>query len=224
MSGETTEPQDPLSQGEGPASEKGSTSAEGQILTAEQIAKLRSDAAAEAGRQRKAAELERDSAKQQLDEMKARLEELETAKREAELAQYKGDPAKLEAYQRETQLTDKERKLLALEKEIARRDALIKEKEEKLTKAEKEAQLREVASKHGVTLDEVKELGIEPTVLDTLLTKFLKKEQKEEPKNDEWFNFKPDSGVTSGGTGRLTNDSAKRMPFEEFEKALLKKK
>ncbi len=224
MSGETTESQDPLSQGEGPASGKGSTSAEGQVLTEAQIAKLRSDAAAEAGRQRKAAELERDAAKQQLDEMKARLEELETAKREADLEKYKGDPAKLEAYQKETQLTEKERKLIALEREIARRDALIKEKEEKLTKAEKEAQLREVATKHGITLDEVKELGVDPAVLDTLLTKFLKKGQAaEEPKNDEWFNFKPDSGTTAGGSGRLTNESAKRMSFEELEKALLKK-
>ena len=72
--------------GQSSSETKGTSKDKGKLYTDADIVKMKSDAAAEAGRLRKAAELERDTLKQDLQSTNTRLDALEGATNESRLA------------------------------------------------------------------------------------------------------------------------------------------
>jgi len=207
--------------GQSSGSKGGTTSKDkGKLYTDADIAKIKSDAAAEAGRLRKAAEQERDSTKQELQSLTSRLDELERERNESRLAEVRGDPTKLSAYQSEQSAAKRQRDADAREREIARREAQVKADEEAISNKSRYVSVAEISAKHGIDMEELEELGIsDPEQLEKVAEKLAaaKGTTAKPPEGGEGDEggetFTPDSGDTTGA-GELTEKQrlAQRYP------------
>jgi len=211
----------------------GSTSKKGKTYTDAEIQKIRSDAAAEAGRLRKAAEQERDSLRESLQTTRSRLDAIESQMNESRLAEVRGDPDRLRSYQHEQTQTRRERELDDRESELSRREAQLKSDREEVDKDRSVVNIAYVAAKHGLETDDLESLGISDLdVLDKVAEKIAagkpkdesnenEEEETEEP-NTSSEELIPDSARTIGGAQTLTSESAEKMPISSLEKAIEK--
>lgn len=78
----------------------------------------------------------------------------------------------------------------------------------------KETQLKTTAEKFGLTVEQVKSLGIsDPAKVEAIATTFGKTKRQAEP------DFQPDSNKTAGGSGELTAEMVSKMtPDEKFQR------
>ena len=132
---------------------KGTSKDKGKLYTEAQIAKFKSDAAAEAGRQRKAAEQERDSLKQELESNNNRLDSLEREANESRLAEARDNPEQLRAYQRDQANTKRERDAVDKERDLARREAQLKADRAEVDKDKGVVSIAYIAAKHGLEVE-----------------------------------------------------------------------
>jgi len=226
--------QDPSSGKTGQASggKSGSTSKKGKLYTDAEILKIKSDAAAEAGRLRKAAEQERDNLSQELQATKNRLDSLEKEVNESRLAEVRGDPEQLRLYQREEVLKKRERDLEERLSDLARREAQYKSDKAQLDKDKSVVSIAYIAAKHGLETEELESLGIsDPDTLDRVAEKLATGRKGAEPGEAEGGDaeggegevetpggesFTPDSGVTTGSVGALTDEQIANMTPEQY--------
>ena len=85
----------------------------------------------------------------------------------------------------------------------------------------KEARLKDVAKAYGLTLEQVKEIGLDdPNKVEKLAQLFGKAQEQTKPSDKvEKPTIKPDSGKTIGGTGELTPEMVSKMsPEERFQR------
>ena len=200
--------------GQSSGSKSGTTSKDkGKLYTDAQITKIKSDAAAEAGRRRKAAEQERDSLKQDLQSTTSRLDTLEREINESRLAEARGDPDQLRIYQREQATTRREREAADRERNLARREEQLKADRAEVDKDRGVVSIAYIAAEHGLETEELESLGIsDHETLERVAVKLAAVKSKEPgagegeatPPSGEVTELSPDSGVTigSGEIGR----------------------
>lgn len=205
----------------------GSTSKKdkGKLYTIAQIQKIESDAAAKAGRERKAAEAERDTLKQDLESTTSRLDSLEREVGESRLAEARDDPAQLRIYQREQVITKREREAGDKERDVARREAQLKVDRADVDKDKGVVSIAYIAAKHGLETEELESLGInDPEALERVAEKLATKTAKPaggEGEGEGEGEFTPDSGEGTGsGAGALTTESVEKSSIASVEKAL----
>jgi len=216
--------------GQSSGSKGGTTSKDkGKLYTDAQIAKIKSDAAAEAGRQRKAAEVERDSLKQDLQSTTGRLDTLEREINESRLAEARGDPDQLRIFQREQALTKLQREVEAMQANLTNREGQLKEDRAEVDKDRGVVAIAYIAAKHGLEPDKLESYGIsDPEVLEKVAADLAAAKPAEpgegegEGEEGEAEAFVPDSGETTGGAGALTAESVEKMPIASVEKAIEK--
>lgn len=221
--------------GQSSGSKGGTTSKDkGKLYTDAQIAKIKSDAAAEAGRQRKAAEQERDSLKQELQTTTSRLDTLEREVNESRLAEARGDPDQLRAYQRDQATTRRERELADRERDLNRREEQLKTDRAELDKDRGVVSIAYVAAKHGLETEELESLGIsDQDVLERVAEKLAARKSAEsgngedgkgeETPSGEATELMADSGEGVGGeAGALTSENIESMSMGSLEKAIEK--
>jgi len=213
--------------GESSGGTKGTSKDKGKVFTDAQIAKIKSDAAAEAGRQRKAAEQERDSLKQDLQSTTSRLDALEREQDESRLAEARGDPDQLRAYQKEQELKKLERQVTELQNDLTRREGQLKEERTQLDKDRGVVSIAYIAAKHGLETEELESLGIsDPDTLEKVAEKLATAKPKEPGTGEEGGEggeettpggeeFTPDSGVTTGG-GEPTREQLEKMSMGQY--------
>lgn len=200
----------------------------GKLYTDAAIQKIKSDAAAEAGRQRKAAEQERDTFKQDLQSTQSRLDALEREANESRLAEARGDPAQLRTYQREQTVVKRERQVEERDRDITRREGQIKTDRDDLDKDKRVVSIAYVAAKHGLETEELESLGISDLeTLERVAEKLAAVkpvettgEEEETPGGEEPLT--PDSGATTGGAEALTVENVEKMPLSSLKKAIEK--
>jgi len=215
--------------GQSSGSKGGTTSKDkGKLYSAAEIAKIKSDAAAEAGRQRKAAEQERDTLKQALQSTSSRLDAVEREVNESRLAEARGDPDQLRVYQREQAVTKRERDAEARDGDLTRREGQLKSDREEVDKDRGVVSIAYIAAKHGLETEELESLAIsDHDTLERVAEKLAGAKPKEETGEEEEETpsgeaFVPDSGETTGGVGGLTAESVEKMPISSLEKAIEK--
>ncbi len=235
MPDETKESKDKSSAEPGDTSgkPKGTSKDKGKLYTEEALAKIRSDAAAEAGRQRKVAETERDTLKQDLQTVTSRLDVLSREMEESRLAEARaGGPETLSAYQKEQGTTKRERELQDQTRDLTRREEQLKADREAVDKDRSVVSVAYLAAKHGLEVEELESLGIsDPEVLGRVAEKLAAgKPAKTEPglegeeiPSGEAPELIVDSGEgTGGGVGTLTTESVEGSSVAAVEKALEK--
>lgn len=189
--------------GESPGETKGTSQGKGKPYTDAEIAKIKSDAAAEAGRQRKAAEVERDALKEDLQSTTSRLDALEREINESRLAEARGDPTELRKYQREQTVATREQGAAKKDRDLTRREAQLKAGAETLAKDKGVVTVAYIAAKHGLETEVLESLGIsDEEVLEKVAAQLAAAKPKgetegDEEKGEEEFNV--DSGKTVGG-------------------------
>jgi len=214
------------------SAKKGGITSKGKSYTDEQIAKIRSDAAAEAGRQRKAAEDKSKRLEGELQSVTSRLDSIERERNESLLAEARGDPDKLRNYQSEQTLSQRQREFEKRERDIIQREEQYKVDVEQLSKDRSVVSVAYVAAKHGLEPADLEDLGIsDPDQLDKVAERIAARgtaaktggEGGEGGEDEDEFN--PDSGDTLGGGGdkSLTTESAEKMNMASLEKALEEK-
>ena len=185
--------QDTLPGGQSPESGKGETS------TGKPRTYTEADMKAETGRRKKV--------ETQLTEMQSRLAELERNDDERELAGIKDKPDAQANFQLKKSIKE-------LKAELAQSKMTIEELKEQASKGTRYEQL-EAARKISAQYE-----NIDPEDLigktEEQITAFCKKYGKVKGKEDEPPGRKPDSGVTGGGTGTLTNEQADNMSMEDY--------
>ena len=210
---------------------KGTSKDKGKLYTDEAIAKIKSDAAAEAGRLRKAAETERDSLKKQLESTNSRLDALERTENESRLAEARGDPEQLRVYQRDQTLTKRERDADDRDRDLDRREQQLKSDQEELDKDRGVVSIAYTAAKHGLDPEELESLGIsDMDTLDKVAEKIAagkgttaKTGEEGEEEGGEEEEWNPDTGEgTGGGEGALTTEKVDDMSMPSLEKAIEK--
>jgi len=212
--------------GQSSGSKGGNTSKDkGKLYTAAEITKIKSDAAAEAGRLRVKAEQERDALKQDLESTTSRLDTLEREINESRLTEARGDPDTLRLYNREQAIKARETNASNTERDLARREAQLKSDLETITADRGVVTIAYLAAKHGLETEELESLGIsDPEILEKVAEKLAAVKPKEpregEPEEGE-EEFEPDSGAGKGGVGApLTTESVETMSIASVEKAL----
>jgi len=209
---------------------KGTSKDKGKLYSDAQIAKIKSDAAAEAGRQRKTAEKERDALKQDLQSTTSRLDALERDINESRLAEARGDPDQLRIYQREQAITKLERQVAELQRDLTRREEQLKADRAEVDKDRGVVSIAYIAAKHGLKTEQLESYGIsDPEVLERVAVDLAAAKPKElgeeegEGGEGEGEEFTPDSGeTTGGGAGALTPESVEKMSMPALEKAIEK--
>lgn len=241
MSGETDEkvgkPQDALGQSSSKDKSAETSNKKGVLYTDEQIAKIRSDAAAKAGRERKALEVERDELNERFQEQKEELEELRQRLDSFSERDIGDDPLKKRAYdktktleQAERRLREKERELLRKEKELASKLDEFRSEQFNLVKAS-------LSKEYGMTIEEIDDLGIRDLdILKKVVPRIAKTNEKEKQESEKPEEEKeeipeslwgePDSGISSFGKkgGKVTAEDIDKMSFKELDKVLIQKK
>ena len=198
----------------------------GKLYTDAQIAKIKSDTAAVAGRQRKAAEHERDSLKQELQSTTSRLDALEREIDESRLAEARGDPEQLRTYQREQATKKREREVADQIRDLARREEQLKSDRAEVDKDRGIVSIAYIAAEHGLEIEELESLGIsDHDTLERVAAKLAGSKPKEtgteEGEEIPTAGLTPDSGLTTGG---LTGIAALAKANEDFSKGLITEK
>lgn len=213
---------------------KGTSKDKGKLYTEEALAKIRSDAAAEAGRQRKAAELERDALKDRLEATNSRLDNLEREQNESRYAEARaGGSETLSAYQREQATIKQEKELQDKIRDLARREEQVKADREAVDKDRHVVSVAFLAAKHGLEPDALESLGIsDPEVLERVAERLAGAKPAKEPGSEleseeipsgEAPELFSDSGEgTGGGVGTLTAENVEGSSIAAVEKALEK--
>lgn len=196
--------------GQSSGSKNGNTSKDkGKLLTDAQIQKIRSDAAAEAGRLRKAAEQERDSLKQELRSTQSRLDTLEKEVNESRLAEARGDPDQLRSYQREQAVAKREREVADQERDLARREQELKDERVAIDKDKGTVSIAYIAAQYGLETEELEALGIsDHETLEKVAEKLSagkKAEGEGGEEGEKGEGLKPDSSL-GGGAGERTEE------------------
>ena len=236
MPDETKESKDKSSAEPGDTSgkPKGTSKDKGKLYTEEALAKIRSDAAAEAGRQRVAAERERDALKQDLQSTNNRLDTLEREQNESRFAEARaGGPETLTAYQREQGATKLQRELDDLKRDLTRREEQLKVDREAVDKDRSVVSVAYLAAKHGLETEVLESLGIsDPEVLERVAERLAGAKPVKEPgsvlegeeiPSGEASELVVDSGEgTGGGVGALTAENVEGSSIAAVEKALEK--
>jgi len=231
MVDETTKTeQDTPSGGTGQSSgSKGGTTSKGKLYTVTQITKIKSDAAAEAGRLRKAAEQERDTLQQDLQTTKTRLDDLEGQVRESRLAEARGDPAQLTLFQREEAITKRERQVGEKDRDLARREGQLTSDRADVDKDKGVVSIAYIAAKYGLETEKLEALGVsDPEALERVAKELAsaKPGGKAPPSgggDEEGGRLEPDTGEgTGGGAKPLTTESVEGMNIASVEKAMNK--
>jgi len=193
-----------------------STVEEPKTHTTSQVTKLLSDSLAEAGRAKKAVEVERDSLKSQLATVNTSLKDLEEAKDQLqkdmdELS--KDDPDKAKLAQRLKELDASLKSLKAdrskLEAEKLEHGETVKLATETLA----EIAIWEIGAKYNLDPVMLKSLNL-PVDQTEAVAKSIGTVPKPEPPTETLI---PDSGVTSGG-GEPTAAQLEKMTPEEYAK------
>jgi len=207
-------------QNAGQTSEKNvSTSAKSVAYTEEQIAKIKSDAAAEAGRRRKAAEVERDELRNQFDDLRGRLEQMEKEKEEAMFNAVKDDPTKAKLFQEQQNLRLRSRKIEEIEKELKKKESELQESIRTINEERFASKVDILSNRYDMSVDEIMELGItDPTVLEKVVKRIALSAKKEEAEEEE--SFIADSGRSVGGNMVLNNKNIEKMSVKDIKKAL----
>jgi len=209
--------------GQSSGSKGGTTSKDkGKLYSDAQIAKIKSDAAAEAGRQRKAAEVERDTLKQDLQAATSRLDSLERESNESRLAEARGDPDQLRIYQRDQATTKRDREVTARERDLTRREEQLKADRVEVDKDRGVVSIAYIAAKHGLETEVLESLGIsDHDTLEKVAEKLAAALPKapgtgeEGGEGGEGEPFAPDSGETTGG-GEPTQEQLEKMPMGQY--------
>ncbi len=211
---------------------KGTSKDKGKLYTEEAIAKVKSDAAAEAGRQRKTAETERDTLKQDLQTLTSRLDELGRERDESRLAEARaGGPDTLSAYQKEQGTTKRERELQDQIRDMTRREEQLKADRIEVDKDRSVVSVAYLAAKHGLETEVLESFGIsDPEVLEKVAEKLAGAkpvktelgEGEEIPSGEAPELIADSSEGTGGGVGTLTTESVESGSIAAVEKALEK--
>lgn len=206
---------------------KGTSKDKGKLYTVDAITKIKSDSAAEAGRQRVAAEHERDTLKQALQSTTNRLDALEREANESRLAEVRGDPEQLKAYQREQSNSKLQRELDDLRRELAREKEQLKADREAVDRDRSVVSVAYLAAKHGLETEVLESLGIsDPEILERVAEKLAGAKPKTEPGEggeEGGEELHPDSSEGSGaGVGTLTTESVEKSSMASLAKALEK--
>jgi len=154
--------------GQSSGGKSGSTSKDkGKLYTDAMIVKIKSDAAAEAGRLRKAAEVERDTFKQDLETITSRFDALEREQNESRLTEARGDPDQLRTYQREQTLKTRERQVEETLRDLTRREGQLKADRAEIDKDRGVVSVAYLAAKHGLDVEKLESFGItDPEALE----------------------------------------------------------
>jgi len=207
--------------GQSSSSKSGSTSKKGKLYTESAISKIKSDAAAEAGRLRKAAEQERDTLKQDLQSTTSRLDNLERDTNESRLAEARaGGDEHLLLYNREEAVKKRERQVEETLRDITRREGQVKADRTEVDKDKAVVSTAYIAAKHGLETEELESLGIsDPEALEKVAEKLAKLKGGEgegeggEGEGEE--EFMPDTGETTG-SGEPTREQLEKMPMSQY--------
>jgi len=165
---------------------KGTSKDKGKTYTDEAIAKIKSDAAAEAGRQRAKAERERDALKGELEATNSRLDALERTQSESQLADARGDPAALTAYQKDQDTARRARVLEDQERDLKRREEQLKADREAVDGDMAKVSIATIAANHGLETETLENLGIsDHDTLDRVATQLAAAGKTKAPTGDE---------------------------------------
>lgn len=220
--------------GQSSGSKGGSTSKDkGKLYTGAQIKKIESDAAAKAGRERKAAEDERDTLKTSLESTTRRLDALELEQNEARLAEARGDPDKLRAYQQDQDRAKRQRTLDDKEADLTAREAKLKTDRAAVDTDLGVVNVAYVAAQHGLKTEDLEGLGItDQEALEKVAERLAAAGPKGEAEGEgegegeeegaaAAEELSPDSGEGTGaGPKTLTTEGVEKSSMSDIEKAL----
>ena len=202
------------------AGEGGTTSGEPESYTPEQVNKLKSDAAAEFGRERKAlkAEAERAAKRVELAEKKAKdleadVERILAEKDKRELETVKGDPDALAAYHQRQSDRAKERGLAVRERELALKEQELKDSKEEVAKFRQEQAASSIAEKHNVDAATLLSLTDGSQEKMEALAQVLPKKGKAGKTSKA--SLTPDSGANQGGSAKKTTEELDKLARED---------
>jgi len=210
---------------------KGTSKDKGKVYTDDDIAKIKSDAAAEAGRLRAKAERERDALKGELEATNTRLEALERAQNESRLAEARDNPAALTALQRDQETAKRARALEDQERDLRRREEQYKADREAVDRDMAKVSIATIAANHGLETETLESLGIsDHDTLEKVAAQLASVGKPKGTAGDEGGeggegseSFEPDGGETSGGeSGPLSTEKVEEMSLSSVEKALEK--
>ncbi len=174
---------------------EGTSDKDPETFTKEDVRKARSDALAEVGRHKKAAE----DAIKALKATNTRIDQMVKDQEDAELEDAKDDTEKLSAIKERQGKRRAEAELAKVKQESAEKDEKIKLLDEKEVESTKERNAREIASRLGV---DAKRLANLAKYTDGS-TEAIEEIAKDLPKKEVKTPLKVDSSKTVGAGGRL---------------------
>ena len=208
------------------------TSSKKVTLSQEELQKRISDAKAEEGRKWKKVETERDDYKKQLDSITSRLNELETDRRNKayEEARNTGGDA-LTLFQRNEDLTRRERAISDKEADVRKRELQLQENEDSFNTRRAEMLIPSTAARYGLKPEDLEDFkGVtDEAVLDRIAQRISgkKPEAEETPEPEEEGNpFEPISFQSSGAAVKrkiTTSEQAEKASMDELAEQLVKK-
>lgn len=189
-----------------------------------QVDKMLSDAKAEFGRERARLTRESESAKQELSDVKghldstnSRLEAIQSQIDRAELEKARNDPEMVKLYQQRRDVEKQSRDLETQRRTLARDVAQHKADKEAWESERRGATIEAIATKHGLKAEDLSDLGISDTaLLDKVAAKVAGKKPGGESSQEGQSDFKPDSGMSSGGIGKPTNEQLEKMTPDQY--------
>lgn len=202
-------------------------------LTQEELVKIKSDAKAEEGRKWKKVETERDELKQTVTSLTTRLDAIETEARNKayDEARSSGDSNALSLFQRNEELTKRERQIAEKEATIRKRELQVKEDEEYITTEKPKLLIPKIAMKYGLKPDDLADFGVtDEAVLDKIAQRISGKKEPEEPETEEGEEeqkpFEPISFQSSGAAVKSkikTNEDVEKASIEALDEQLAPK-
>ncbi len=161
----------------------------------EDVRKAKSDALAEVGRHKKAAE----DAIKALKATNTRIDQMLKDQEDAELEDAKGDTEKLSAVKERQGRRRAEAELAKVTQERDEKDEKIKQQDEKEAESTKERNAREIASRLDVDANRLAKLA----KFTDGSTEAIEEIANDLPKKGEAKTLKVDSGKTTGGSGGI---------------------
>jgi len=154
---------------------------------------------------------ELESARQRAKEAEDRAAQVQKQIEARELEGIKDDPELVKLYQRRKELDDKAKTLDARERELSRKELQIKTESEAIAKTLRQSTISGIATKYGVEVKVLEELGIDDADRLEKVAKIIGK-PKAQPET-----VKPDSGLSVGG-GHPTNEQLDKMSMADYAK------
>ncbi len=145
-----------------------------------------------------------------------RAQGLEQAREQAEVDRIKDDPDQMAVWNREKRARERERAADERERQLKAHELEHDERIKKAEARERSDAIAEIAAEYSIEAGKLKDLGLDVETTRKVAATWGTKKVAESQAQQQ--TLKTDSGSTSGGTGKLTNEQIEAMPTEEYAK------